>query len=618
MKKVLTITLVLITGMWTYGQIPRMNRSLVNKSVKVVAKKHIRDISDFTMPINPTVSSIRNLDNGTTIGITWYDLFTNATNANNLFMFDDGTISAGWTYGVEATSFPDRGTGYNYYNGDQWGSVPSQRLESLKTGWGHVSDLGGGGEIVIAHDANDLEMSRRETKGSGDWTEFNYAGVAVPSWPRHVTSGENNEYLHLIYHSYDAYGGMPGAMLYSRSMDGGDTWNPADIILDGTGPDYLYEIQGETYSLAARGNTVAILVTGSWNDMFIMKSEDNGDNWEKIMIWEHPYPFFNFDETITDTTFCPDNSGQVAIDSQGNCHVVFGISRTLHEDLSTNFDVFPYVDGIGYWNESMPAFSNDLDAMAPPQLGYANSEMVENYNYIGWTQDVDGDGEITFYETTTGLPMTYPSYGLSTMPTIHIDDQDRIFVVYASTTETYHNFEWNYKKLWECKNFSGAWGGYFEHLTQDISFIFDESIYPYIADVSDNDFYYMLFQDDGTPGLALDGDHEYQENSIIVMDVLKNPIGIEENAVADNLLKFENYPNPFSETTTITALIDREAEVALIVTDLCGQQMMDINHGRIAKGTHFFKVDRGNWPAGIYFYTLRVDNKYYTRKMVAL
>ena len=150
-------------------------------------------------------------------------------------------------------------------------------------------------------------------------------------------------------------------------------------------------------------------------DLRSITEEHGGVDWSgtvypghaKTVIWEHPYPFFDFDVTIADTFFCVDNSASIALDRQGKAHVVFGINRVMHEAVGANYSYFPYVDGIGYWNEDMPTFSDDLNALAPPQYGYENSELVEDYNYIGWTQDVDGDDEITFVETSTGFPMGY-------------------------------------------------------------------------------------------------------------------------------------------------------------------------------------------------------------------
>lgn len=615
MKKFFILSVLVASAIVVMGQVPVRERALLHKSIQKEFRPALRDLPEFTMPINYTVSVYGDIPEEEIIGVTWYDAFTNSFTSNNLVRYADGTMAATWTFGLQATAFPDRGSGYNYFDGQTWGADPVARIESLRTGWGHITDWAPGGEMVFAHDADNLALSRRPAKGTGAWTELDYTGAGAPSWPKVVSSGENHEYLHVLYHTYDDYAGMPGgAMIYSRTTDGGNTWDPKDVILDGTGPDYYYEIQGETYNITARGNTVAILVGSAWNDMFIMKSTDNGDNWEKIMIWEHPYPFFDFESTLTDTMFVMDNSADIALDPDGMCHVVFGITRVMHDALGTTYSVFPYIDGIGYWNETMPAFSNDLSALAPPQYEYPTSEMTEDYNYIGWTQDMDGDGEITLINTSTGFPMSYDSYGLSTMPTLHIDDEGAMFLVYASTTETYDNFEWNYKKLWMRTNITGTWGA-FEHLTRDITHIFDESIYPTIAETSDADYFYMVYQADGTPGLALNGDHDYQENRIIAAQVPKGWIGMDELHPSAPV-SLSNYPNPFHKSTVVSAVLNISGHVNLVITDLTGRIVKEIDRGDVEKGTVHFTLARDGLPGGIYILTLNVDDFSCSHKMV--
>jgi hypothetical protein len=41
------------------------------------------------------------------------------------------------------------------------------------------------------------------------------------TWPRMITSGENNDYIHLFVNSNNAYMGQERAILYSHSNDGG-------------------------------------------------------------------------------------------------------------------------------------------------------------------------------------------------------------------------------------------------------------------------------------------------------------------------------------------------------------------------------------------------------------
>ena len=621
MRKLLLLTLALFVGFTAFSQVTKVSQQLVNTPAKAEFKKPIADLPEVFMPVNQTVAATQRAVNETVVGKTFYDLQSNTSLANRIVMHPDGTMGATWTRGMEATSFPDRGTGYNFYDGTSWGPEPTARIESMRTGWPSYASWGPTGEINASHDvATGTILNKREVHGTGTWEEGVLPGPpgieGDVTWPRIITSGDNNEVIHLIHDSDAslAITGQASSMFYSRSSDGGASWDPQNIVMDGTGIDYYMDIGADEYTFAARGNTVALLVADAWKDLFVLKSTDNGENWEKIVIWEHPYPFFDWNVTITDTLFAVDNSADVAIGPDGKIHVAFALTRVLHDAVGTTYTYFPYIDGIGYWNEDMPPFSNNLSALAGPQYGYAGSEMVENYNYIGWTQDVDGDGEITLVEN---LPMSYRELGFSTMPAITVDDGGRVFVAWASTTETYDNFDYNFKKIWARAFENGEWGP-FVHVTADIVHIFDESIYTTIAEGSDEDVY-VFYQADGTPGTALDGDHDYQENRMIVAAIDKSDlltgIGDGEQLISATSVS-QNYPNPFSETTTITVNLENAANLSMVVTNMLGQEVQNFERGSVQAGTYFFEVNGTNLEKGVYFYTVKADNSSVTKKMV--
>lgn len=575
------------------------------------------------LPSIPSTS--RELTAGETIlGITWYDLQTNKCLANRFHLFDDGTMGATWTIGLQATAFADRGTGYNFFDGNAWGAQPTARIETIRTGWPSYAPLGPDGEIIVSHDfaAHVLYFNSRASKGTGPWTQsaFTYsAGPPALSWPRMITNGEDHQTIHLLANSFEVYEGMTTATVYSRSQNGGLTWSEENLLLDGMGPDAYLEIAADEYVWAEpRGNTIAFLVASSWHDLFMMKSTDNGDTWEKTVIWEHPYPFFDWETTVTDTFFCVDNSASIALDNSGKAHVVFGINRVLHDAVGTTYSLFPFVDGIGYWNEDMPAFSNDLSALAPPQYGYPTSEMEENYNYIGWTQDVDGDGQITFITTSTGFPMYYRQMGISTMPSITVGDDGTIVVVYSSTTETYDNFEFNFKHIWARAYQNGAWGPFVD-LTADIVHIFDECIYPQFGGISGDDFH-ILYNADSYPGNATDGDHDYTENRVVhaavPLEELLTGINEEIPGLAESQVH-QNFPNPFTGTTRIRVDLRSSESLRLEVRNSLGQVVMLVDKGRVQAGSHYITVDGENLPPGIYFYTVRAGQQTITRKMIA-
>ncbi|MCB0805506.1 MAG: exo-alpha-sialidase, partial [Bacteroidales bacterium] len=263
-------------------------------------------------------------------------------------MFEDGTVGATWTMGFADPGFADRGTGYNYYDGNNWGVMPTERIESIRTGWPSYAPYGENGELVISHDfaAGSLYFLARESKGTGTWSETELAGPGGSeiSWTRSTTSGINNSIIQSLYITWPVanggtvYEGLDGALLYSRSSDGGATWDIEHQIIDGLGSDDYVGFSADEYDWAAsQGDNIAFLVGSSWIDFVLMKSTDGGDTWEKTVIWENPYPFFDPAAPFaTDTFYCVDGDHHLAFDSQGKVHVVFGINRA-HSDGSTTF-----------------------------------------------------------------------------------------------------------------------------------------------------------------------------------------------------------------------------------------------------------------------------------------
>jgi hypothetical protein len=78
----------------------------------------------------------------------------------------------------------------------------------------------------------------------------------------------------------------------------------------------------------------------------------------------------------------------------------------------------------------------------------------------------------------------------------------------------------------------------------------------------------------------------------------------------------QNYPNPFSQTSTIRVDLVEKASLKLVVTNLLGQQVMEISRGDVQAGIHEFKVDGSKLGNGIYFYTVYAGTDSVTRKMI--
>ena len=77
-----------------------------------------------------------------------------------------------------------------------------------------------------------------------------------------------------------------------------------------------------------------------------------------------------------------------------------------------------------------------------------------------------------------------------------------------------------------------------------------------------------------------------------------------------------NYPNPFSELTTIKFNTLSDALVVLDVLDYTGKKISTLINNRLPSGEHHVNFDGSLLPEGLYFYQLKVGDYSTTRKMI--
>ncbi len=488
--------------------------------------------------------------------------------------------------------------------------------------------MGENGEIIFSHisggDIDALSYCTRPQKGEGEWEEnvfYGPPGHEQLIWPRMVTGGQNNNIIYLIAVTAPVpnggaiYQGIDGALLYSRSIDGGLTWLQQNILFPELDSLYYKAIMGDCYAWAEPKDSIVAFIAGSCNhDLFLMKSSDYGETFEKTIIWDHP--FDNGYQVIPEDTFyCTDGSIAAAIDFQGKVHVSFGISKAYHEELYSYDILWRDVDGLGYWNEDLPAFSTNLNALNP--YGHPESELVVDETLIGWGQDINGNGYIEILDEWGN----YIDHGMSTMPQIVIDDLNRIIVVYTSVTETFDNGTQSYRRLWIRSSLDGgnSWGQFYLYGSVDPFYIFTEFSYPSCAADSDDNIY-ILFQWDNEPGLNMygGGDMYYNENFFSFTKIPKDEIvGIKKNEQPNQLFEVsQNFPNPFSKTTTIKVNLLKSSDLRLKVTGLLGQQVYETEMINAKPGINTLVISAEGLSSGIYFYTVNANETYITKKMI--
>lgn len=618
MKRTLLLFVAMSLCVATMAQLrPTFNKSQ-NKDVKVL-RQGVKQDGTFIGIQNPntTVASKSVLDDPYTMQ-TKYDLQTNGSCQNRIYMFDDGTIGATATW-AQIDAFSDRGTGYNYYNGTTWGAYPTAKTETVRAGWPSYAPCGATGEITISHQSGTtpLVVEKRDVKGTGAWTQSLLtapAGASGLLWPRMVTSGTDHNTVHVIClaaptaNGGTVYNGIDGALIYTRSTDGGVTWE-AWRQLDGlTSTNYL-AFGGDGYAFAEpSGNTIAFTYADSWIDLAIMKSTDNGVTWTRTVVWENPWTLWP-GTAATDTFYTTDGCASAAIDQAGKVHVAVGMQRANGDDTGAKF-YYPFTDGLLYWNENMPAWDTELD----PDVLYANG------NYIGWLLDT-----MVFYAASTELAQY--GNGLSSFPSMIIDESNHIFVVWSGVTNLRDGGNFMYRHTFARASITNgtSWRDTIVPLNTDFLYNFLEAVYPSVSPTS-NDKLQILFQTDAEAGVYLNGSQGQQGQTSITQNditfiqptkasIIVPGVGINENSQDQGVIA-KVYPNPVQSSAKFNIVSKQGGNLSIEITNLLGQNVMTINKGNVSAGSMQVSFDASQLNAGIYVYKVKVNSQSYTGKMI--
>ncbi len=614
MKKSLLLLLSMISVCVFAQDRVKMPASVRNYMVTEPVNKAIKETNNFMSTVN-TYMDAGYISSETEIGKTVYDLQSNTGSpSGRCYLYPDGRATAVWTRGITPAAYSDRGTGYNYFDGTAWGSEPTARIETMRTGWPGIAPVGANGEIVAAHhDVQGLVITKRSTIGSGAWSSSILAGPtgAVDiSWPRIVSSGANHDTVHIICTTYSAYSGQNLALLYYRSTDGGATWGTKHYIDPSWDATNYYGFSGDSYAWAEpQGSNLAFLVADSQEDLFVMRSSDNGTTWSKTVIWEHPYPMLNVSTTSTDTIYAPDGASHLSFDRNGKLHVVFGVYRVLFNGDGT-YSYWPGLSGIAYWNDQQPTFTGgDQKNILNPDSLDAQGKIVGTY-LVDW----NGNG-------TLDLAADYGNYGLgfASMPQISFEkNTDNAVLIYSSLTEGFDNGSQNYRHIWGRASSDGAlnWGQIVD-LDSDPIHTFDECVFPCISQVGDGSNWYFHYQLDNEPGLSVRGDLDPPGDNFINFYSLSTLLnGIPQVSGPATAVVSANYPNPFKGTTSVDITLEKPGPVSLSVSNITGQNVIATDYGRLPAGRQTLKIDGLGLATGVYFLTVKVGESLYSNKLV--
>jgi hypothetical protein len=549
--------------------------------------------------------------NNTILGTTWYDSQTvNYGNVmQRIWSYNDGTVGATWQCSGEG-SVPDRGTGYNYFDGTSWDEPLLHLGDVTRTGWPSYAPWGPNGEIISHYEyianAGPIHFFKREIKGQGDWieTELTNPNNVSLVWQSMITSGENNEYIHLLAYTYDAvYQGQTNALLYYRSSDGAETWEIDGVVIDGLGQDYYPTIKALNYAWANPvGNTIAFVYGPHEFGGWVFKSEDNGDSWEMIQVTESPIDPFNVPADFP-VVPCGIGTAACALDNNGMVHVVFPRSGKLWEAGTMYYR--PYTDGLIYWNESMPVLDTTI------MSSYTMDFLAEAGNLCGWVLATDPN-----YTILSGQPDYANS--LCAYPQLSIDAENNIFVASSVLAPDYNNGEFFYRHILANSSFDGGatWVGQID-INTDIQYIFSECAFPAMAPVI-QDYVHVLFQEDALPGInQWLANHDPVENRMMHIAIDKDVfVGVRDNIQPSSFDLSQSFPNPASSIVYLTLNLEQETDISQTLVNLVAQTVKDYGKQSFRAGKNMIKLDVSDLPAGVYNLVLSGDGKQAVRKIV--
>lgn len=604
-------------GLKTNFNLKKMPSAPLNMVNDKTGNELIPAISDPTI----TTRSEGQTPGSIVIGTTVYDLETNGAVARRLLRRSDGTMTAVWTRGFTASSYPDRGTGYAYFDGTSWTCTnPTSRLENMRTGWPCIGILNGN-EFMMCHNATLTGFLVQGTSGGvaqcspADWN-FVQSGASAPIapgdtqsiWPRMAIEGTT---IHVISNAQNAFGssiaGVFNPTVYSISHDGGATWTP-NIVLPLNDSTRRYRGAADQYDIDNNDSTTAIVEGGLGNDVALWKSTDNGESWQHTYIDSFPYaPNYGLD--APDSVIVPTNDGSVTtvVDNGGKIHVAFSFGQVIAIAQSPRY--YPGTIGLKYWEEGMSAPVWVVNPDSLPSVFDANGDGV--YSIGSFTQSIQNP--------PNDAGDQYSNQSWLSQPSITYDQFGDIFITFilphdADTT----NDGQTYRHIYMATHKAGDPWNLANWTIQDVNqnIIFVENAFACTARET-TDSIRIEYMEDLNPGTVVTNGDPVATNNINYIAV-SNPfwlVGIDNVKAINGIDVKQNFPNPFNKQSVIQIKMDKAAKLNFKVTDVLGKVVMQqtLNY---SSGTHNITINRDQLSGGVYFYTVQAGNEQVTNKMI--
>ena len=671
MKKVLLLSLSLALGFSAFAQQrvakDELRSAQASAQKQLVGKETATTSAAQFAPLTQKSVVVNRYDDNEAASTmeTYYDLQSNQYVANRMYQLPDGSVAIAATMSHEPNqTASDRGTGYNFYNGEEWLDMPEERIEPFKTGWPSIAQWKNTGEILLAHGNGHMQCFTRDVAGEGAWDyrgalpdyPEGYPYSEYPTWPRVVTCGANHDIIvavAVLQHSISSDETDLQTVMW-RSEDA-ENWTVSYGPLHELGWDHN-QFSADDYCMAANGNNVALLYSGCLtNSTWMFKSTDCGLTWETTKVWENPYEGREFDEEpawgMEDTLFMPMN-GAIVIDNNGVVHVALNTFEMAHT-LDNDPGYYSYwsgraVDGILYWNDTQeapiqdtyhPEYEGDAHLAGPNphhaarlwwpipgEPGYVHMVpdstkwigFVPMYEDISWSND-------NYYMSGTEYVSKF--YGASGHPALSCDPQGNLACAFSSPNCSRPNPSQENKYFRSIYvSYRNVDEGYWHQVEDDLSDDFMYSLSEFVFTISvpntvnDGEFWFGSEMDDqiGFYWGSNASQSEATVNEIIAFKVIPDPafLSVPENHDAINpMTSTRVYPNPATDVLNIEVNASQASEMSISVYNIMGQNVMN-KSVNLTTGMNTPSISTSELNSGIYFVTVKANGFENTMKFI--
>ena len=570
---------------------------------------------------------------------------------------------------------PYRGVGYSYSkDGGQtwsWNTEETQenRLGGIPVYWPSYAQWGENGEAVMArtYDTYEYEyeyegeinnvyikdglvLFTRKNRGEGAWniTPIPYPEGADPvidksqyfmAWGSMTTSGEDNQYIHIITpmsteDTDNFYKGYYVPMLYYRTQDG-KTWDVAgEVVPEMVGQNWgEYSYFSDALSWAVQGNTIACSFTNLLNHAYVIRSYDNGDNWECIKYFDSPIQHDLTPDDFDEDVYIP-TQGCLALDSKGKIHIAFAVLLATNAEELHWYGSMAYVGSsfLSYWNEDMPPIDGAADFhddVIYPIMWNGNCmdeeltdwesqwyvvSTVPEWPIIGYPVPLQDEHYVTIDQSIVydWATHSYSTAGCFSHPQMIFDANDVLHLVYLGLLDGGAQGScWKRHPFYTTSPDGGKTWTKTEYLINSVAVVDQEFAYPVLAGISADNKLYMMAQVDPKAGIyTYDGDHDPNANSFYFFTISPVPCpDCDENGIETidyTPLTMELYPNPAAGKATV----EFAGKGDITVYNMLGQAVYHVENVENQKEIPL------NMASGVYFVTVRSGNATTTQKLI--